>query len=588
MRWITNGGPGTVRRALAAVAVALLASLPARAQIVFDGNILYGNNDKVYPTGQFTGAATGGVAACPGKTALQIGTVDYVRNVYLDPLLSASYADLGTANIVHPVFRPAAGSPAFVGNDQSVKLVDPGDPFFTRVCFAGAVGPRPEDDWTQGWTYYDSTGAGRQDLHLPGMPGPRPLQIADNLNFFGNRLFSADTNYLVRGFLRVKAGGSLTVPAGTVIFGERATLGAIIAERGGKLLMLGTREAPIIATSDDPPGQQRRGGWGGIWMLGRAACNCANTAAGDSCASEGGSIGFFGGSDDHDSSGVLRYVRCEYSGFPISPDNELNSFTFDGVGDRTVVEYIQAHRGDDDLVEMFGGTVNFKHCIATDGNDDGFDWQMGYRGKAQFVIVRMLADGLQTDKGIEADNNEFDFDTPNGPRSNPVCSNLTLIGDRRGGTSFPGCTFGVHLRRGTLGSVVNSVIINFKKQALNVQNDATFAAACAAGFPQPAVWCESASAGVPVHEGALVVSRAMPNPFRSRLTVSFTLPQAAHVQVDVYSADGRRVARIADQDMGAGPHAVPWTVEKDVPSGVYFYSVKAGALQAQGRIVRVD
>ena len=92
MRWITNGGPGTVRRALAAVAVALLASLPARAQIVFDGNILYGNNDKVYPTGQFTGAATGGVAACPGKTALQIGTVAYVRNVYLAPLLRASYA----------------------------------------------------------------------------------------------------------------------------------------------------------------------------------------------------------------------------------------------------------------------------------------------------------------------------------------------------------------------------------------------------------------------------------------------------------------------------------------------------------------
>jgi hypothetical protein len=211
------------------------------------------------------------------------------------------------------------------------------------------------------------------------MPNPRPLVILDNLQVFGFRALRADTNYLVRGQLRVKSGGALSVPAGTVIFGERATLGTIIAERGGALLMRGTKASPIICTSDDPPGSQTRGGWGGIWMLGRAVCNCANTLAGDSCQSEGGAIGYFGGSNDTDSSGAEQYVRCEYSGQPISPDNELNSFTYDGVGTRTVLDHLQAHRGDD-CFEFFGGAPRTKYLLGTDGNDDGYDWQMGTRG----------------------------------------------------------------------------------------------------------------------------------------------------------------------------------------------------------------
>jgi hypothetical protein len=323
-------------------------------------------------------------------------------------------------------------------------------------------------------------------------------------------------------------------------------------------------------------------------MLGRAVCNCANTAAGDSCASEGGAVGYFGGTDDTDNSGVMRYVRCEYSGFPISPDNELNSFTFDGVGSSTTLEYLQAHRGDDDSFEFFGGTAQLKHLVSTDNNDDGFDWQMGYRGKAQFVVVRQLADGLQTDKGIEADNNEFNFDTPDGPRSNPIVSNFTFVGDRRSGPGLPGCTYGVHLRRGTGGRVLNSIIVNFKKQALNVGDDATYEAACAAGFRRPAVWCDAGTVSVPVREGAIVVSRAAPNPFRGGVTLSFSLAEPAQVQVDIYSPDGRRVERLADRYMEAGPHTLRWSVGKDVASGVYFYRVQAGPARGQGQVVRID
>src|SRR6185436_8387530 len=95
-----------------------------------------------------------------------------------------------------PNFQPALGSPAF---GSAVTL--PSDGFFEQVCYKGAIGPNPGDDWTAGWTYYDSTGASRQDLHLTGMPDPRPLAIYHNINLAGSAYFSPDSNYEVRGQL---------------------------------------------------------------------------------------------------------------------------------------------------------------------------------------------------------------------------------------------------------------------------------------------------------------------------------------------------------------------------------------------------
>jgi hypothetical protein len=233
-------------------AVLLGAPLPVSAQIVFDGNILWGNNDGTL-AGQFTGTAGAGVAACPGKTALQIGTVDYIENSLVDPLLS------GALDIDHPNWRPAGGSPAYAGNGGHGKTVNvPADGFFEPVCYVGALGPEGTTDWTQGWTYYDSTGAGRQDLHLPGMPDPRPTAILQG-NFYVNRTLAADSNYVLRGTVRVKDQAKLTIPAGTVIFGERSTLGTLVVERGGRIDAQGTAGAPIIFTSDDAPGTQTRG-----------------------------------------------------------------------------------------------------------------------------------------------------------------------------------------------------------------------------------------------------------------------------------------------------------------------------------------
>jgi hypothetical protein len=194
------------------------------------------------------------------------------------------------------------------------------------------------------------------------------------------------------------------------------------------------------------------------------------------------------------------------------------------------------------------------------------------------------------DKGIEADDNEFDFNaTQCSGRSNTTLANFTIIGDHRSGASFPGPTSGVNFRRGTAGTMINSIIYNMKVAALKVDDDATWEAHCAAPPAVPTLFCSSTTTGVPpLATGSVFVARSAPNPFRNQVSFTFTLPRSGRVLVEVYSADGRRVQTLAEGDMTAGPHSIAWNLDRDTPSGMYFYKVTAGNSQATGKIVRID
>jgi hypothetical protein len=378
-----------------------------------------------------------------------------------------------------------------------------------------------------------------------------------------------------------------------VVFEEFATLGTIVAERGGQIFAVGTAAAPIIITSDDPPGSFTRGHCGGIVINGRAKINVANSCAGDSAASEGGSIGYYGGNDDNDNSGTLRYVRVEFSGKEITPNNELNSFTFNGCGRGTTADHLEAFQGADDSFEWFGGQMDSRYLIGIDGTDDGYDWQLGTRNRSQFVIVRQsprfAPSGTQSgDKGIEADDNEFDFNaTVCSGRSNTTICNMTMIGDKRAGAAFPGPTAGVNFRRGTEGTILNTIIYDFKTGALKIDDDATFQAHCASPPVVPAVYCPDAL-DVPIARGSLFVVRSAPNPFRNQLALSFSLPQAGHVRVQIFAIDGRLVRTLADGELAAGPHSLIWNVERGTPPGMYFYKVRASGDQSTGKVTRID
>jgi hypothetical protein len=57
-------------------------------------------------------------------------------------------------------------------------------------------------------------------------------------------------------------------------------------------------------------------------------------------------VDYSGGTDNNDDSGVLRYVRIEFAGFPTAPNEELNSLTMAAVGRGTTIEYVQILLGD--------------------------------------------------------------------------------------------------------------------------------------------------------------------------------------------------------------------------------------------------
>lgn len=241
---------------------------------------------------------------------------------------------------------------------------------------------------------------------------------------------SASKIYGLRGVVYVADGATLRIEPGTIILGEVGQTSAICINRGGKIYANGTPEKPIVMTSGAVPGQRDRGDWGGLLIMGRARTNLVEAPI------EGGIAdgpdkkinAWYGGNDDEDSSGVLRYVRIEFAGIAESPDNELNSLTMGAVGSRTVIDHIQVSYNGDDGIECFGGTVNMKYVIAMNTLDDDFDTDNGYRGKMQFGVIKRFSEyaDQSNSEGFESDNDSKSSE--NTPFTSPVYSNITVVG----------------------------------------------------------------------------------------------------------------------------------------------------------------
>lgn len=238
-------------------------------------------------------------------------------------------------------------------------------------------------------------------------------------------LRAADINIL-KGFVYVPEGVTLTIEPGTVIKGQKATMGSLIIERGGKIIANGTVDKPIVFTSDQPKGARTYGDWGGLILCGRAPVNSNDPQI------EGGPRTHYGGDKADDNSGVLRYVRIEFAGYPFQPNKEINGLTMGGVGSGTTIEYIQISYCGDDSYEWFGGTVNARYLIAYKGWDDEFDTDNGYQGKLQFLLGIRDPKHADTSKsnGFESDNDAEG--SGNNPQTAPVFSNVTLIGPSYG------------------------------------------------------------------------------------------------------------------------------------------------------------
>ena len=269
--------------------------------------------------------------------------------------------------------------------------------------------------------------------------------------------------YVLRGAVFVKDGATLNIQAGTLIAGEAGSVGTLIVERGGRLNAIGTREAPIVFTSDQPDGQRSRGDWGGLIINGRAPVNIpGGEGVGEA------QTGVYGGNDPNDNTGAMRYVRVEFAGSEFSPDNELNGIAFQGVGRGGSYEYLQVHMNRDDAFEWFGGTADIRYAVASNTGDDSFDWTFGWSGRAQFVAIHQRSD--DADWGIEADNNEFANNLL--PRANPQIYNMTICGDpdtNEGVEAFRAVLF----RRGTAVTFRNFLITGARTLGMQIDGAAT-------------------------------------------------------------------------------------------------------------------
>jgi len=357
----------------------------------------------------------------------------------------AAAADVKLAdafNIANPNPMPTSGSPVFTG-----AAVPPADGFFDATAnYIGAFGYR---DWTSGWSSLKIT--------VPAKPSEI---IAGDITT--HVTLTKGKDYILKGIVRVHSGASLTIDPGVKIYGENSSQGSLVIKPGGLIFAEGTKNEPIVFTSEFTKAGSTKspnyGDWGGIIILGKAPIN----VPGGKALIEGPGDEY-GGTDPFDNSGAMRYVRIEYPGIAYSLNNEINGLTFGGVGNKTVIEYIQVSYSGDDSFEWFGGTVNCKYLIAYRGWDDCFDSDFGYNGKLQFLLsVRdpQIADQSQSN-GFESDNDGSG--STNSPRTSPTWYNVTLIGPAATTTTTVNSLYrrGMHLRRSSQNKIANALIMGW-------------------------------------------------------------------------------------------------------------------------------
>ncbi len=364
---------------------------------------------------------------------------------------------------------------------------------------------------------------------------------------FVSSKLTIEAGCIVRGAPRTEAFNALTPLVGAP--------GALIISQDGFLDAQGTASAPIIMTTgaldvntdgiaddtlgggngfpdawdgigampaqlDDTPttdplaplnaaGDQNAGLWGGLVILGRAPTNLGDNAITgygtdtiEGLAVPGYPPGGarYGGYQPHDSSGILRYVSVRNAGDEIGSGNELNGITLGGVGDGTIMEFVEVWANQDDGFEWFGGTMNARNLVTGMIGDDSLDIDQGFNGNIQHAVIVQTfftendagafgassGDSMGEWDGDDCDpcNIQIDsvsFNSPvvpqSWPNAHPVIYNLTGLGALDEDTNNPavnaaGANLGLRPRDGWTGAVVNSIINNADGSACQVEADA--------------------------------------------------------------------------------------------------------------------
>jgi hypothetical protein len=299
-----------------------------------------------------------------------------------------------------------------------------------------------------------------------------PINVPTSTTLSGNitstTTLTSDKEWVLKGYVYVTDGAKLIIQPGTTIKSDISEKGALCIERGAQIVAEGTAAKPIIFTSGRAVGERTPGDWGGIVILGRAKTNRTSEPT-----IEGGIGRAFGGTNDLDNSGILKYVRIEYAGIAAMPNSEINALTLGGVGSGTTIENVQTIYANDDAFEFFGGTVNAKNLYAYGTADDDFDFDFGYRGKVSFSVSKrdpQFVDNGDAGNGVECDNDGTGSTAE--PFTHPILDNMILVGPNDV-ASLPNHNLAMRWRRATQFEVYNSTIIGYMKGGFSMESNET-------------------------------------------------------------------------------------------------------------------
>jgi len=323
------------------------------------------------------------------------------------------------------------------------------------TTYKGAIQPNGTP-WYAGWSSYENilNGGGTNSFTtgtIVNITDADMVAAGDVINW------TNDNTYVIDGVVFVGSGQTLNIQAGTVIQGkpgEAANASALVIARGAKIFAEGTATQPIIFTFEGDTGltaPSEKGRWGGLIVLGAASLNSNPGESAIEGIDTNEARGLYGGNDDNDSSGVIKYVSIRHGGTNIGADNEINGITFGGVGAGTEIDFVEVIGNKDDGFEWFGGTVNSKHILSIYCGDDGLDYDEGYRGVNQYVIVHQDPADSAADRGSEHDGGTNPEEAM--PYATPVFVNVTSIGN----SGSRAITF----RDNAGGEYYNSIFINY-------------------------------------------------------------------------------------------------------------------------------
>jgi hypothetical protein len=308
------------------------------------------------------------------------------------------------------------------------------------------------------------------EKNLGGEEGPINVPTTTTLtgNINTTTTLTSDKVWTLKGYVYVTDGAKLIIQPGTTIVSDVAEKGALCIERGSQIIAEGTQSKPIVFTSGRPEGQRTPGDWGGIVILGRAKTNRSSEPT-----IEGGIGRPYGGTNDSDNSGVMKYVRIEYAGIAAMPNSEINALTLGGVGNGTILENIQTIYANDDAFEFFGGTVNGKNLYAFATADDDFDFDFGYTGMITNGVAKrdpQFVDSGDAGNGVECDNDGTGSAAQ--PYTHPKLFNMILVGPNVS-TALANHNLGLRFRRSTQFTMKNSIVWGWMKGGLSLESNET-------------------------------------------------------------------------------------------------------------------